>query len=381
MPRGPTRSACDRCHSQKLRCPKAPGSSICTRCSRLGVTCVFSPRGRASAPQNDSLEFESASPGVPGSQDPPNETHFLDWPFTNDNLSLGDLLKMPTPAASDEMHLDPTGQVAEQSDAPRPSSEEGNLPPTCSQQLTKLMADADVVLLTMPPESAFHVDIGNFESQNEQIKKRYLHDDFMGQIFDVMQRLVDIYPEAVTAALHPGGGPRAPCQVPNCIHATCLADDSASPPHPVGFSMALKMLVSPARPRMDTPITNLVISCHMRVLDFIDRTLVCGLTCFSVTHSFPTLVDPRFILPNLQIGSFVTTSGSSVMLQMTLLRHLLFLLTGRLQNFMDTLASMECTREIGSLIMQFELLKDRQDNTVENVATLGAWVMQRGDVK
>ncbi|KAG0647640.1 Isoflavipucine cluster transcription factor [Hyphodiscus hymeniophilus] len=37
------RAACDRCHSQKLRCPKRPGSEVCDRCSKSGALCVYSP--------------------------------------------------------------------------------------------------------------------------------------------------------------------------------------------------------------------------------------------------------------------------------------------------------------------------------------------------
>ncbi|KAL1966321.1 hypothetical protein VTN77DRAFT_4674 [Rasamsonia byssochlamydoides] len=38
------RSACDRCHSQKLRCRRLPGAVSCARCLKQGTSCVFSPR-------------------------------------------------------------------------------------------------------------------------------------------------------------------------------------------------------------------------------------------------------------------------------------------------------------------------------------------------
>ena len=43
------RSACDRCHGQKLRCPKSEHSTACTRCLRAGATCVFGGPARARA--------------------------------------------------------------------------------------------------------------------------------------------------------------------------------------------------------------------------------------------------------------------------------------------------------------------------------------------
>ena len=37
------RAACDRCHSQKLKCPKAAGSKVCDRCIKARATCLYSP--------------------------------------------------------------------------------------------------------------------------------------------------------------------------------------------------------------------------------------------------------------------------------------------------------------------------------------------------
>ena len=37
------RAACDRCHTQKLRCPRRPGVDVCDRCIKARTSCVFSP--------------------------------------------------------------------------------------------------------------------------------------------------------------------------------------------------------------------------------------------------------------------------------------------------------------------------------------------------
>jgi hypothetical protein len=39
----PLRLACDRCHTQKLRCPKRPGVEACDRCAKARTSCVHSP--------------------------------------------------------------------------------------------------------------------------------------------------------------------------------------------------------------------------------------------------------------------------------------------------------------------------------------------------
>ncbi|KAI0399701.1 hypothetical protein F4802DRAFT_540829 [Xylaria palmicola] len=47
--RATTRSACDRCHQQKLRCIKTSGGGGCERCARSGRECRYGPRERRSA--------------------------------------------------------------------------------------------------------------------------------------------------------------------------------------------------------------------------------------------------------------------------------------------------------------------------------------------
>lgn len=67
------RSACDRCHSHKLRCPKQPDESSCQRCSRARVTCTFSPfrqkkgnstESDASINQHEPSNYTSTTGGV-----------------------------------------------------------------------------------------------------------------------------------------------------------------------------------------------------------------------------------------------------------------------------------------------------------------------------
>lgn len=52
------RVACNRCHSQKLRCPKLQGSESCARCLKARTLCVFSPSMRGGFRSH--LEIERA---------------------------------------------------------------------------------------------------------------------------------------------------------------------------------------------------------------------------------------------------------------------------------------------------------------------------------
>ncbi|KAI1349619.1 hypothetical protein F5Y01DRAFT_288725 [Xylaria sp. FL0043] len=76
---GKTRSACDRCHRQKLRCIKAVQRTACERCERLTIECRYSPRerrtvrskkrSRTTPPPSDSRNLAPAiiaPPAAPG---------------------------------------------------------------------------------------------------------------------------------------------------------------------------------------------------------------------------------------------------------------------------------------------------------------------------
>ncbi|KAK3351245.1 hypothetical protein B0H65DRAFT_506683 [Neurospora tetraspora] len=47
---GPSRDACDRCHTMKTRCQRTPQTRECVRCNRLGISCTYSPPGRTGRP-------------------------------------------------------------------------------------------------------------------------------------------------------------------------------------------------------------------------------------------------------------------------------------------------------------------------------------------
>jgi hypothetical protein len=50
------RAACDRCHTQKTRCPKRPGEDVCDRCVKTQSPCVFSPFRQKKDPEGNPPE-------------------------------------------------------------------------------------------------------------------------------------------------------------------------------------------------------------------------------------------------------------------------------------------------------------------------------------
>lgn len=88
------RSACDRCHSQKLKCRKLPSNGQCARCVKAQTACVFSPANRGFranpeaewVPQGGSGVGETSSSSSEDSESPPE---VQDIPATTNNLENG----------------------------------------------------------------------------------------------------------------------------------------------------------------------------------------------------------------------------------------------------------------------------------------------------
>ncbi|VUC30453.1 unnamed protein product [Clonostachys rosea] len=66
QPSSKTRSSCDRCHAQKLRCVKDEGVATCRRCLRLKTLCRHSPRAARSSlrPRRQSANISQADRDV-----------------------------------------------------------------------------------------------------------------------------------------------------------------------------------------------------------------------------------------------------------------------------------------------------------------------------
>ncbi|KAK9325283.1 hypothetical protein V1517DRAFT_189917 [Lipomyces orientalis] len=51
MPNPVQRSACDRCHAQKLRCSRSPHGGPCIRCAKVKAVCTWTPSTRRQSEQ------------------------------------------------------------------------------------------------------------------------------------------------------------------------------------------------------------------------------------------------------------------------------------------------------------------------------------------
>lgn len=54
------RAACDRCHSQKIRCPRKAGQDVCDRCQKARTPCIFSPFRQKKISEEETEKDESS---------------------------------------------------------------------------------------------------------------------------------------------------------------------------------------------------------------------------------------------------------------------------------------------------------------------------------
>ncbi|KAJ9150448.1 hypothetical protein NKR23_g3846 [Pleurostoma richardsiae] len=175
---GRTRLACDRCHSQKLRCPKQPGSLLCTRCLKAGAACVYSPAGggyRAFGLEPDA--GLGHPPSASGLHDPsPEATTILDWssamPYSGPQIDAA-LLTGYAPAevrdgAPRAQSVRPEAAMAQSSSADASSGgiscilaaddtdKAQAVQSTCTRLLAALLVEMDTLWSQLPPQSALH---------------------------------------------------------------------------------------------------------------------------------------------------------------------------------------------------------------------------------
>ncbi|KAL3443349.1 hypothetical protein BJX65DRAFT_285352 [Aspergillus insuetus] len=95
-----TRSACDKCHTQKLRCTRKSGHSQCERCLRLNAECRFAPRAKRGSKKPRS---PSDSTSTRRKQSTSNQTSI---PSTELGLNPGNGLEsLPTESWLDSLGL------------------------------------------------------------------------------------------------------------------------------------------------------------------------------------------------------------------------------------------------------------------------------------
>ncbi|EJT80947.1 hypothetical protein GGTG_00937 [Gaeumannomyces tritici R3-111a-1] len=407
------RQACDRCHSQKLRCPKQQGSASCTRCAKMKAPCVFSTIGRHSSGHVAAAAVDAASlfPSPPSSSLSPSgaATALQPQPWADiaefpsggfggyyighpaGMLSLPGVAPVPDWLALDAALASSSSEsphvVAATAGGGSSASSFGDqsaaeAEAACGRTLAELQVELDGTLAALPPPPFMHVAAGDNAAIAERLAEvaaRLAARGFLERIFAAVQRLTDVYPAAVDAALGGGGGGEPPCTVPDCVHAHGL------PPEFAGLDDGHDG-APPLPPRsgggggVDMALAGQLVSCHLRLLDVLDRIMLYALSCLRLKVAAGGVRHPDFPLPELKVGSFRPAGPSAQLMQVILIRDMMDGLHQHLRLFADAVdAEASAAPSLGArtLKLQTELLGERQARVSKHCKSLSSFLFNR----
>ncbi|KAI0809979.1 hypothetical protein GGR55DRAFT_147722 [Xylaria sp. FL0064] len=340
MPR-PIRSSCDRCHAQKLKCPKEPGSATCTRCLKVGANCVFSPAGPAWRRSSANIAYQSDTLQLLDSQVDRSFQLGQGWP------SLLDPGELPLP---DLEYISPF--VSDPKPDPTPQDHRS----ICVRQLSALAVEIHDVSTELGPAGRLHLSKGiNPEELYSQHVIHVSHSRCIEQLFNIAQRLIDIYPNAISL-LSDENYLRLDeeCQDADCFHNSDVPGDFADL-YPGG---------DPIRSRIDMFLFHLLTACHGKTSDVLECLVRTTQLCAKVTAASPDLIQPQLHIPELRVGNFVASATSSSSMQATLLVHITAVLLENARNLRRKLESLSegaspPDKEMRVVLLQCELLEER----------------------
>ncbi|UKZ75780.1 Metallothionein expression activator [Trichoderma virens FT-333] len=304
------RQACDRCHDKKLRCPRPPGSLCCSRCTKANVTCVFSPPTRP---------FRY----------PLNHSHNgFDWP---DLIVLDQQQGHQTPSQAFET----------------PSQ-------SISERLAALLSALDRMMQAIPSSlDMHHVPRQHLREYADNVGGNFDLQSTLDGILHLAQNLASLYLEAASAAINrriTAPESDAICTVPDCIH-----QDRTS-------------LHTTPLPKIDHAPLNLVMACHIRLLDIMDTLSEHGRMCAFMVATLPPDYDPKFAVPEIRVGSFIAPTNTAASMLLSVLLELQRVLVTRIKDVAAIINQVKddprAAREARVISLQCEILQERAESTL-----------------
>ncbi|KAH7140093.1 hypothetical protein B0J13DRAFT_61123 [Dactylonectria estremocensis] len=330
------RQACDRCHDKKLRCPKQPASLVCSRCAKAGVPCTFSPPTR-SLVRNGTVPDGQQQPDVAA----------LDWSsllafdqVCNDN-PRGETIPDPnifvtTPPTSDNADTPPPGKISE---------------------LADLLVSLDRIHAGFPMSAIYrHMSIEAVKHLSQTPDVRFDIQSTIELLLKQGQQLALLYPQVLKQARRHVNRPLEDslCTIPDCIHHRRLS---------------LRPRLPPA---LDHSLLNLLVACHLRLIDIFDNLMDHSRVCVHLFSTLPKESEPNFDIPEIRIGSFVAPRDSAASIMTTMLVELHSSLQARCHDMSDLIVSAvdETSLESRMLSMQCEALAIRTVGTLADMRDL-----------
>lgn len=368
------RSACDRCHSQKLRCPKQAGSAICSRCQKAGARCAFSPPGtRLATSNNNNTRPSHVSSGVDvlGNHDASAAFAFTDrsdwtnWPYDLDFTSFlstgpSDAIQPDSSNAPDQISKNPLSEGT------------GNARSGCTKELTSILLDSDEAWkhLSQSPDlqvsSAENSDAFLNTTSAKTSTRRVLENFFV-----LAQRLINLYPAAISDSFILESTEHSAFNIADCTQNFDLVRGLKE--------VEDSVLQGGTFTGLDVALTNLLIACHNRQLDILERLFLLVTSCTRATLA--NRQEPDFDVSETRVGAFVPQRTAAVLMQIALLKHLVAALTDRVASFGKavsdwTVKTTHIGLESSILKLQHEALTKRQQTKARQVGLIEDFLLK-----
>ncbi|KAH8655929.1 hypothetical protein BGZ61DRAFT_434685 [Ilyonectria robusta] len=337
------RQACDRCHDKKLRCPKQPGSLICSRCAKATVPCIFSPPTRSllrngtvgDSQQPDLAAFDWSS--------------LLEFDQVCNNSPNGDAVQSANPFVT-------TPPVSDNADTPSLSN---------TSELANLMVSLDRIHSDFPLSYIHrHMSVEMVKQISQSAAARFDMQSTIELLLQQGQQLALLYPPVLKKAhRHVNRPPEdSQCTISDCMHHLRQSLRPRSPPI------------------LDHSLLNLLIACHLRLLDIFDNLMDHSRVCAHVFSTLPKDSEPNFDIPEIRIGSFVAPRDSAATIMITMLVELHSSLEARCQEMSEMVISAagETSLESRALSLQCEALALRSVGTLADMKGLRTKLFSSG---
>ena len=408
-----TRSACDRCHAKKTKCPRQPGASSCIRCAKAGAHCSFSPAG-ASAPTRTRPTFKQYEPPGPVNhagfqpQTPTWDHRWQRQQYQDEgNVDFGDVAPQPfqpwpeheqlpvdpnlmtpelpmDPNLTPDPPLDPGLQDYPQED-PRLASYMADVTPAqqpeahqgqqdgCDtpeaepdvQHLSSLLVSLDAIYRHFPSTQLYHTSKDHLKHWANAMGDQFDLKAHLESVIDYTSQLSNLYLTTIKLAApgKPAKEVDEECTVPRCVHED-------------GFSEELV----PA-PAVDYALLNALVACHTRLLDLVGMLLGHGKICGSVVSKhLPEGEQPFFDIPEIRIGKLVITQDKAAAYFVTFLVDLLRGLCNKIDELEAFNSSPVGRRDQESRVLelQCEILRDRTKAEMHGLVDLSEAMKKKG---
>ncbi|CAK7236930.1 hypothetical protein SBRCBS47491_009803 [Sporothrix bragantina] len=286
-----------------------------------------------------------------------------------------------------------------------------------TQSIATLVTDAELLYRALPSESTMHAPLGDGEAGAPFLDylnrpgystDKFAKKEFLERVFDITQRLSSAYAEALPqrgtvskdkAAADILADEEAACEFDNCLHNVNLPGNLGTLETAfLASGLAERQHATPGATGVDLAVAALLAAAHTRLLDILVRILQGIFACYRLRVATSTLEDAEMQLPDLMIGgSFVPPKGSTALVYAFLLRHLLDSLHSVVDRFLKALeggnssssssdehpsptASL-ASRELHIVALQFAVLKERHDATLQHLVTVGTDLASTGLIK